>query len=560
VRLFNPENGLLEPVACRNLDEKEWKTEAWRGGRGLANVAFETNAPTIIRNAQSDPRVRDPEFYRKHKLISYLGIPLIAKEKTLGVIGFYTKQKHDFSNDEVEFLKTLAGQAGIAIYHAQLFEEIGRSKKELESTNQYLDKSLRQLGGLYTALTPIDSAASMPELMGGIIERLMGATGADAALIRVWNKEDGTFPIIGHRGFSDDYLKRVETAPPGGALEWVIKHSESIIAPDIASEPRLKGKVQLQLGLRSCAILPLNVHGEVRGILHVASCKLGYFNEEQKDQLTAIARQMSIALDNHELFYSLKSSRDELEKANQVKDEFLGIVSHELRTPLNVIMGYTGLLQEGMFGELSPEQNNALHTVTIQSQDLLSIVSKILQATRIESGEIIPVIRTAVNLTGFLDELKMAYDIPTKKELTIDWDYPFDLPYVETDSGKLKEILQNLLSNALKFTEEGSVSISAQYIPEAKTLVLRVADTGVGIPKELVPIIFEKFRQVDGSNTRLHGGVGLGLYIVKKYTELLGGEVEVKSELGKGSTFTVTIPCETARYTTWQDDRFEQAL
>ncbi len=559
VRLFNPENGLLEPVACRNLDEKEWKTEAWRGGRGLANVAFETNAPTVIGNAQTDPRVRDPEFYRKHKLISYLGIPLIAKEKTLGVIGFYTKQKHDFSNDEVEFLKTLAGQAAIAIYHAQLFEEIGRSKKELESTNQHLEKSLRQLGGLYTALTPIDPAASMPELMGGIIERLMDATGADAALIRVWDKEAGTLPIVGHQGFSDHYLKRVETAPLSGAVDWVIKHNDLIIAPDIASEPRLKGKVQLQLGLRSCAILPLNVHGEVRGILHVASCKFGYFNEEQKDHLTAIARQMSIALENRELFYSLKSSRDKLDKANQVKDEFLGVISHELRTPLNVIMGYSGLLVEGMFGELSPEQNNAVRTVIIQSQDLLSIVSKILQATQIESGEI-TVMRTAVNLTGFLDELKMAYDIPTKKELTMNWDYPFDLPFVETDRGKLKEILQSLISNALKFTEKGSVTITARHLPKSKTLRFTVADTGPGIPKEALPVIFDKFHQMDGSNTRMHGGLGLGLYIAKKYTELLGGEVEVKSDLGKGSTFTVTIPCETARHTTWQDDRLEQTL
>jgi signal transduction histidine kinase len=560
VRLFNPVNGLLEPVACRNLDEKEWKTEAWRGGRGLANVAFETNAPTIVRNAQIDPRVRDPEFYRKHKLISYLAIPLIAKEKTLGVIGFYTKQEHDFSNDEVEFLKTLAGQAAIAIHNAQIYGEVSLSRKELELKNQYLDKSLRQLGGLYTALTPIDAAASMPELMGGIIERLMGATGADAALIRVWNKEDGTLPIVGHRGFSDQYLKRVENAPPRGAVEWVIKHSGPIITPDIASEPRLKGKVQLQMGLRSCAILPLNVHGEVRGILHVASCKLGYFNEEQKDHLTAIARQMSIAMDNHELFYSLKSSRDDIEKANHVKDEFLGVISHELRTPLNVIMGYSGLLADGMFGELSPEQNNAAQTVLSQSKDLLTLVNHILQVTHIESGNPL-VSKTAVNLTGFLDELKIAYDLPTKKELTIDWDYPLDLPSVETDSGKLKEILQNLLNNAIKFTDEGSVSITARYRPEAKAVVFKVVDTGTGISKESLPIIFEKFRQVDGSNTRAHGGVGLGLYIVKKYTELLGGEVEVKSDLGKGSTFTVTIPCEAAaQRPSWQYDQFEQTL
>jgi len=559
VRLFNPENGLLEPVACRNLDEKEWKTEAWRGGRGLANAAFETNAPTMIRNAQTDPRVRDPEFYRKHKLLSYLAIPLIAKEKTLGVVGFYTKQEHDFSNDEVEFLKTLAGQAAIAIYNSQLFEEIGRSKKELESTNQYLEESLRQLGGLYTALTPIDPAASMPELMGGIIERLMDATGADAALIRVWDKEAGTLPIVSHRGFSDHYLQRVETAPLGGAVDWVIKNSEPIIAPDIASEPRLTGKVQLRLGLRSCAILPLNVHGEVRGILHVASCKLGYFNEEQKNHLTAIARQMSIALENRELFYSLKTSRDKLEKANRTKDEFLAMISHELRTPLNVIMGYTGLVREGMFGALSPQQDDALKKVVSQSNDLLSIVSNLLRATQMGSGEI-KVERARTDLGQLLDEIKNAYDLPATNELTLNWDFPSELPTVETDSEKLRHILVNLIHNAIKFTEKGSVTIAARHLPKCKTLRFTVADTGPGIPKESLSIIFDMFHQLDSSNTRAHGGLGLGLYIVKKYTELLGDEIEVKSELGRGSTFTLTIPYETAGYTPGRDDRLERTL
>jgi len=559
VRLFNPKNGLLEPVACRNLDEEEWKTEAWRGGRGLANVAFETNAPTVIGNAQTDPRVRDPEFYRKHKLISYLAIPLIAKEETLGIIGFYTKQEHDFSNEEVEFLKTLASQAAIAIYNSQLFEETGRSKKELESTNRYLEKSLRQLGGLYTALTPINAAVSMPELMSEIIGRLMGATNADAALIRVWNKEDGTLPIVSHRGFSDDYLKHVETAPPGGALDWVIKHSEPIITPDIASDLRLKGKVQLQMGLRSCAILPLNVHGEVRGILHVASCKLGCFKEEQKDHLTAIARQMSIALENHELFYSLKSSRDKLKKANRAKDEFLAMISHELRTPLNVIMGYTGLVREGMFGALSPQQDDALKKVASQSYDLLSIVSNLLRATQMGSGEI-RVERARTDLGQLLDEIKSTYDLPATNELTLNWDFPSDLPTVETDSEKLRHILVNLIHNAIKFTEKGCITIGARHLPKSKTLRFTVADTGPGIPRESLPIIFDKFHQLDSSNTRTHGGLGLGLYIVKKYTELLGGEIEVKSELDRGSTFTVTIPYESARYTTWQDDRCEQTL
>jgi signal transduction histidine kinase len=268
---------------------------------------------------------------------------------------------------------------------------------------------------------------------------------------------------------------------------------------------------------------------------------------------------MSIALENRELFYSLKSSRDELEKANQVKDKFLSVISHELRTPLNVIMGYTGLLAEGMLGALNLQQDDALKKVAIQSHDLLSIVSNLLRATQIGSGEI-KAERAKMDLGQLLDEIKNAYDLPRNNELTLNWDVSGNLPIVETDSVKLRHILENLINNAIKYTEKGHIGISGRYLSQTNTIEFKVADTGIGIAKESLPIIFDKFHQLDDSNTRPYGGMGLGLYIVKKYTELLDGEVEVKSELGKGSTFTVTIPCETARYTTWQDDRFEQTF
>jgi len=141
VRLFNPENGLVEPIACRNLNEKEWKTEACRGGARLANLVFETSTPSIIRNAQLDPRVQDGEFYRKHRLVSYVGVPLIAKGTSLGVLGFYTKEQHEFTDDEVGFLKTLAGQAALAIDNAQLFQNNEASKQELATTNQFLERA-----------------------------------------------------------------------------------------------------------------------------------------------------------------------------------------------------------------------------------------------------------------------------------------------------------------------------------------------------------------------------------------------------------------------------------
>lgn len=126
IRLLNKQTGLLEPVACRNLDEKEWRAEEWKGGRGSANEVLKANEPLLIPNCQTDPRIRDPEFYRRNGLVSYLGVPLIFKDEILGVLSFYTKKEHEFDNDQIEFLSTLAGQAAIAINNSQLYEEMAK--------------------------------------------------------------------------------------------------------------------------------------------------------------------------------------------------------------------------------------------------------------------------------------------------------------------------------------------------------------------------------------------------------------------------------------------------
>lgn len=361
VRLFNKESGLLEPGGCRNLNEAEWKAEEWRSGRGIPNVVFETKSPVIIRNVQTDPRCRDIEFFRRHALVSYLGVPLIVKDENLGVISFYTKDEHEFSNEEVEFLCTLAGQVSIAIHNAQLYQEMAK-----------------------------------------LAANLM--------------------------------------------------------------------------------------------------------------------------------------------KSNKVKDEFLSVMSHELRTPMSVVMGYAEMVRDGMLGEINPKQEEALDKIMSRARDQLTIINNILQATYLETGEV-KVESHEFSTVHFLGDLRSHYQIPLGKGLSLYWDYPSDLPMVKADSGKLKYILQSLIDNAIKFTERGWIKISARCL-DSKLTEFKVADTGIGIAEEYLPVIFEKFRQVDGSQTRAYGGVGLGLYIVKKLTEVLGGKVEVESELGKGSTFRVTIPCE----------------
>lgn len=238
----------------------------------------------------------------------------------------------------------------------------------------------------------------------------------------------------------------------------------------------------------------------------------------------------------------LEQANRGLLQANKAKDEFLSVMSHELRTPLNVVMGYIGMIKDGLLGEINAEQQRALDKVVTRSDDLLKMITEILQATSLEAHAVGVEVQE-VSLGSFLDDLKSNYEISLKEDLSFAWDYPLELPTVRTDGEKLKHILQNLINNAIKFTERGQVTVSARYNPRAKAVEFKVADTGIGIPKEMLPSIFEMFHQGDSSETRSYGGVGMGLYIVKKFTELLGGKIEAASEPGKGSIFTVTIPC-----------------
>lgn len=543
VRLINRETGELESFACRNVDDKEWKEMTARSRGGITRMLPENNVPLVIRNVQTDPRSLSSKFVRKHGLVSLLRAPLTAKGEVLGVLSFFTKEEHEFTNEEIEFLTSLAGQAAIAIHNSQLYEETRAAKDKLEAVNRRLERSLKELSGLYTALTPLGPAESVNEIMDGIIERLQAATGADAVLIRLCDKKEGGFYCASQRGFPDDYLEATASPSPGSAVGQVYRGGEPMIVSDIGADSRLARKVQFQVGLRSCAMLPLTVNHEVRGIVHLASSEVGHFDESRKEQLMAIVRQMSIALENRALFDNLKASRDALEKANKVKDEFLSVMSHELRTPLNVIMGYTSIVKEGMLGEINQKQVEVLSKVIGRSEDLLKLINDILETTSIEA-KAVKVESSEVNLGEFLNDLRSDSEIRLNENVRLDLDYSRNLPVVKTDREMLRHILQNLINNAIKFTHEGHVAVTAEYIPGDGILEFKVADTGVGIPEEALPLIFERFHQVDSSETRRYGGVGMGLYIVKKFTEFLGGTVEVESRPGNGSAFTVRLPVE----------------
>lgn len=356
VALSDGTNRLLEPTISRHLDTARWKSPP--EDQDPSAIVFRTKATLVIQNLLTDPTVQRPQFYRDQNLLSYAGIPLIAKNQSFGTISFYTHQEHVFTKDELQFLETLAGQVAVAIHNSRLYEEI-------------------------------------------------------------------------------------------------------------------------------------------------------------------------------------KAQAVELEKANEIKSEFLSIISHELRTPLNVMMGYVGLVQEGAFGEIRREQREVLEKSLQHSRNLLDMITDIVQATRLrEQRNLVSIVR----LEEIIGKLRELFDAAAaKKGLALHWDIPPEFPPLTTDADKLTKILANLVDNAIKFTPTGSVVISVRQSQEDR-FELRVADTGIGIAAEKIPQIFQIFYQVDSSSTRRHGGVGLGLYAVKTNATLLGGDVDVKSELGRGSTFIVSLP------------------
>ena len=244
-----------------------------------------------------------------------------------------------------------------------------------------------------------------------------------------------------------------------------------------------------------------------------------------------------------QLLEQTRAQAMELEKSNKIKDEFLGVMSHELRTPLNIIMNYSEALKIGAFGAITPDQEKGTEKISVQASQLLSLINGILEITKIESGTA-SVQADRFDLAEFMSEVKSDYMLPLEKNLTLEWDATADLPVISSDRVKLKQILTNLINNAIKFTDKGRVMVSARVLADGPTLELRVADTGPGIAVELVPSIFEKFRQIDSATTRNHSGAGLGLYIVKNFVELLGGKIEVQSKVGEGTEFIVRLPIQ----------------
>jgi signal transduction histidine kinase len=256
--------------------------------------------------------------------------------------------------------------------------------------------------------------------------------------------------------------------------------------------------------------------------------------EEQRNQLEEQRNQLE------QQSIQLRVQRNQLREVNRLKSEFLANVSHELRTPLNAIMGYSELIRDGLYGPITMDAGDAISGVLASSSNLLRLINQILDLSRIEAGKMDLHTESIDLYTVVSSIIKEAEAMGRDRPYRVQLHCPPGLR-VQTDAAKLQQILTNLVANAIKFTAQGSVEVTVSEEPASGDVLIAVRDTGIGIRSEHLDLIFEEFRQVDGSSTRRFGGTGLGLAIARRLTEMLGATIEVESTFGVGSCFTVRL-------------------
>ncbi len=381
------------------------------------------------------------------------------------------------------------------------------------------------------------SSLEEPQLLDRLCRLTTEVLGCDFAHLLLHEHEDVYVPVASC-GEPAEYLEALRSVhPPREVIVGSLEHLEGNTGGSVRAADILDPMWSLFLKQSGITVILPSLLRRGRDIAGVITA--GYrgreepFTPEQERIAEGLGQLAAMALTNARLLA-------ELERANRLKPEFVATMSHELRTPLNVIIGYNDLLCEGAFGPLSAEQSEILRRVGNSARQLHELINSTLDLSRLETGRALLDV-AEVHVPDLLRELREeTRNLQAKPGLKLSWQVAPELPPLRTDALKLKVILKNLIDNAVKFTERGNVTIDAHWRDGG--VEIAVMDTGIGIAPEDLPIIFEPFRQVDGSTTRRYGGVGLGLNIVRHFLDLLGGRITVASTIGQGSHFRVWIP------------------
>jgi signal transduction histidine kinase len=514
----------LDSIAGRSVGER--RTIHVEDMLALPETEFRETRGRMLRTGSSSRTV--------------LVAPLLREGAPLGAIVIRRTGVQPFTPKQVRLLETFAAQAAIAIENVRLF-------KELQERTRELARSVEELKALGEVGQTVSSTLDLETVLTTIAARADQLSGTDGAAIYEFDEAIGTFHLRVALKLEEELLGvlRARPTPLGeGVVGRVGLAREPVQIPDISQDEAYQGplrEVALRAGNRALLAVPLLREDRLVGALVVRRRAPGRFPEETVKLLQTFATQSVLAIQNARLFQEIEDKSRQLEAASRHKSEFLANMSHELRTPLNAIIGFSEVLAERMFGEVNEKQAEYLQDILASGRHLLSLINDILDLSKVEAGRL-ELELASFNLPVALENaLTLVRERATRHGITLDVTVDAGLGEVVGDERKIRQILLNLLSNAVKFTPEGGrVGVTATAADGAITI--SVSDTGIGIAPEDQAAIFEEFRQVGLDDARKREGTGLGLTLAKKFVELHGGRIWVRSQVGQGSTFTFTLP------------------
>jgi len=502
-----------------------------------ARVALERRTqhiPDILADSEYTFGVRQVEPIR-----TALGVPMLKGDNLLGAFTIWKLEVQPFTERQIELVTTFADQAVIAMENVRLF-------KELEARTAELTQSVGQLTALGEISRAVSSTLDVDTVLDTIVSRASQLAGADGCAIYEYDEPTQAFHVRATHNFDRALVETLQAMPlrkGEGVMGRATEAQEPIQIADIAVPGAYQSHLRdvlIGAGFRALLSVPLLREEQVIGSLSLNRKAPGEFPSEVLEVLKTFATQSALAIQNARLFREIADKSRQLETASRHKSEFLANMSHELRTPLNAIIGFSEVLMQRMFGELNAKQDEYLKDIYDSGRHLLSLINDILDLSKIEAG------RMELELTDFdlptaIDSaLTLVRERATRRGIALQKTLDARVGPVQADERKVRQVVLNMLSNAIKFTPEGG-RIEVRAVPVDGSVEVSVTDTGVGIAPEDQEAVFEEFRQV-GTADKKAEGTGLGLALCRKFVELHGGTIWVTSAVGAGSTFTFRLP------------------
>ena len=485
-------------------------------------------------------------FQRAQGFRSVLAVPMLGDGRPIGAIAVTREEPRPFADAHITLLQTFADQAVIAIENVRLF-------KELEARTAELTRSVGRLTALGDVGRAVSSSLDLETVLTTIVTRAVELSGLDGGSIFEYDEAREDFELRASLNTDEALLQAQREVRPRkgeGVVGRTAVTLEPAQVPDIAAEGAFESRLRetlLLAGVRAILAVPLLYEGRLLGSLAVLRNQPGEFAADIVQLLTTFATQSALAIQNARLFRELEDKGRQIELANRHKSEFLANMSHELRTPLNAIIGYSEMLEEDAAdldgGRLVPD----LEKINAAGKHLLELINAVLDLSKIEAGKM------ELYLEDF-DVARLVRDIAAvikplaeKRNNRLEVVGDAGAGAMHADLTKVRQALFNLLSNACKFTERGSVTLAVarERTAAGDWLAFEVRDTGIGMTPEQVERLFQEFGQADASVARRYGGTGLGLALSRRLCRLMGGDIGVESEFGRGSAFTIRLPAET---------------